>query len=215
VNVVVVGGGGHARSVLDALRTSAQPLAAIACTDSDPALRGHLIDGIPIVGDDGCLPALLSEGVSGACLGVGGTGDNRPRALLHERLLTLGFELPAIVHGFAYVASHASLGAGVLVLVGAAVGAGATVGDGVIVGAGAIVEHDCSIGDHAHLASGCVLGGSVAIGRGAHVGLGATILQGRAVGERAVVGAGAVVIHDVQAETTVVGCPASSRGSSS
>ena len=37
---------------------------------------------------------------------------------------------------------------------------------------------------------------------------GATVIQGRRIGKNAVVGAGAVVIHDVPADTTVVGVPA-------
>lgn len=209
--LVVAGAGGHARSVLDALRASHAPFTPVACTDPDPALRGEVLAGVPIAGDDEILPALLVDGVRAACVGVGGIGDNRPRAALHARLVRLGFELPAVVHGSAQVSCTATVGRGSVVLAGAMVGTGTTVGEDVIVGSGSIVEHDCSIGDHVHLASGCVLGGAVAIAQGAHVGLGATVLQGRAVGEWAVVGAGAVVVHDVLAGETVVGCPASVR----
>ena len=209
--LVVVGAGGHARSVLDALRTARDVFTPVVCTDPDPALCGRSVAGVPIAGDDDILPGLLADGVAGACVGVGGVGDNRPRAELHARLLRLGFELPAVVHGCAQIASSATVGPGSVVLAGAIVGTGTTVGEDVIVGSGAIVEHGCSIGDHAHLASGCVLGGAVTIAQGAHVGLGATVLQGRSVGEWAVVGAGAVVVHDVPAGETVVGCPASAR----
>lgn len=212
MRLVVAGAGGHARAVLDALRTSAMGFEPVACTDPDPALRGEAIEGVPIVGGDDLLPDLLGTGVAAACLGVGGTGENRPRARLYEHLRALGFELPAVVHGFAHIARSATLGSATVVLAGAVVGARAAMGDDVIVGSGALVEHDSQIADHVHLASGCVLGGAVTLAAYAHVGLGATILQGRKVGERAVVGAGAVVVSDVPPGQTVVGCPAAPKG---
>lgn len=211
MKLVLVGGGGHARAVLDALQTSTARLEPVACTDPDPELHGASLDGVPIEGGDELLGDLLSRGLTGACIGVGGTADNRPRAAVFERLIELGFELPPVVHGSAYVAASATLGAGDVVLAGAIVGGGASCGDNVIVGGNVVVDHDCSIGDHVHLAGGCVLGGAVTVHRGAHVGLGSRILQGRTVGEDAVVGAGAVVIRDVPAGETVVGCPATRR----
>ncbi|HXN37064.1 MAG TPA: acetyltransferase [Solirubrobacteraceae bacterium] len=211
MRLVVAGAGGHARSVLEALRTSTGTLQATACTDADATLHGSAIGGVPIVGDDGVLASLREQGVLAACLGLGGVGDNRPRAALHARLATLDFDLPSIAHGSAYVSATATLGDASVVLARAVVCAGAYLNDDVIVGSGAVVEHDCRIGAHAHLASGCVLGGAVSVGAGAHVGLGATILQGRSVGAWATVGAGAVVTRDVPAGETVVGCPASSR----
>jgi|HubBroStandDraft_6_1064221.scaffolds.fasta_scaffold84082_3 sugar O-acyltransferase (sialic acid O-acetyltransferase NeuD family) len=208
----MVGAGGHARSVLDALRTGQEPLDAVACTDPDPGLHGGTLDGVPIVGDDEALSLLLADGVQLACIGVGGTGDNRPRAALYERIEGLGFDLPTVIHGFTHVATSAQLGPGSVVLAGAVLGAGAIVGANAIVGSGAIVEHDCRIGDHVHLASGCVLGGGVSVATAAHVGLGARILQGRGVGTNAIVGAGAVVVRDVSAGETVVGAPAVRMG---
>ncbi len=208
MKLILAGCGGHGRAVLDAVRTSAAPLEPVAGTDPDPRRHGESVDGVPIEGDDGVLAELLARGFTGACIGVGGTADNDPRAVLFKRLDALGFELPPVVHGSAHVAASATLDAADVVLAGGVVGAGAACGKNVIVGSNVVVEHDCQIGDHVHLASGCVLGGAVTVSRGAHIGLGARVLQGRTVGERAVVGAGAVVIDDVPAGKTVVGCPA-------
>ncbi len=211
MKVLVAGAGGHARSVIEALRSRPGGLEPVACTDPDPAWTGGELDGIPVVGDDSELERLLAEGVRGACLGVGGTGDNSPRARLFARLRTLGFDLPPVVHATAIVASSARLGAGTQVLAGAIVGAGAVVGENVIVNSAAVVEHDCLIGDHVHLATACALGGTVEVQDGAHVGIRACIIQGLCIGSRALVGAGAVVIRDVEPGALVVGCPASTR----
>jgi UDP-perosamine 4-acetyltransferase len=211
MRAVVVGAGGHARSILDALLTSGSALEPIALTDPEPTLHGASIEGIPVVGGDELLPRLLGDGVRAASVGVGGVGDNHPRAGLHAHLLALGFQLPPVVHGSAHVAPSARLGDASVVLAGAIVCSGVSIGRDVIVGSGAVVEHCCAVEDHVHVASGSVLGGDVAVATGAHIGLGATILQGRRIGPWAVVGAGAVVTRDVPAGDTVTGFPATAR----
>jgi sugar O-acyltransferase (sialic acid O-acetyltransferase NeuD family) len=211
MKVVVVGAGGHARSLIEALRSGGGELEPVACTDPDQSRHGTTLDGVLVIGDDRELPRLLADGVRGACVGVGGTRDNGPREQLYDELRARGFQLPAVVHSSAVVAVSASLGGGAQVLAGAIVGAGAVVGENVIVNSGAIVEHDCWIDDHVHLATGCALGGGVSVRRAAHVGIAACVLQGLTVGERAVIGGGAVVIDDVPAGHLAVGCPASAR----
>jgi UDP-perosamine 4-acetyltransferase len=196
--------------VLEALRGAG--LHEIAgLTDPRPELHGAEVDGAPVLGDDGILPRLLSEGVGAAAIGVGGTGDNGPRERVFTSVEALGFDLPPVVSPAAFVAASARLGRGVVVLPAAVVGAGATLGRNVIVNSAAVVEHDCDIGDHVHVASGAILGGHTRVGAGAHVGLGASVRQGIEIGAGALVGAGAVVVSDVAPGTTVLGSPARAR----
>jgi acetyltransferase EpsM len=77
-----------------------------------------------------------------------------------------------------------------------------------IVNVGATVSHNARLGDFATVAPGAHLAGNVHLGEGADIGIGASVTQGNTIGEWAIVGAGAVVIGDVEANTTVVGCPA-------
>src|SRR5262249_11446133 len=106
MKLVLVGAGGHARSVLAAARTSGLH-EVVACTDPRPEVASATVDGIPIVGDDSFLPEILGTGVPGACIGVGGARDNHPRSDLFDRLVRVGFELPPIVHGAAIIAESA------------------------------------------------------------------------------------------------------------
>jgi UDP-perosamine 4-acetyltransferase len=207
VKIVVIGAGGHARSVIEALRAGGlhDP---VACTDPRPELHGSRIDDVPVLGDDARLEALRAEGVPGAALGVGGTRDNAPRARLFQLAQDLGFDLPSVVHPSAAVSAGAVLGEGSVVLAGAVVGPGATVGRNAIVNSGAVVEHDVRLFDHVHVASGAVLGGGVQAGESAHIGLGAAVVQGVEIGAGTVVGAGAVVVRDVPAGAVVAGVPA-------
>ena len=208
MKAVIAGAGGHARSVLDAAR-SAGGLEPVAATD--PRAGERELDGVPVVGGDERLAELRASGVEAALLGVGGTGDNGPRARLLALLEELGFVLPPVVHASASVAPTARLGAGTVVLARAVVGPGAEIGRGAIVNSGAIVEHDCVLADHVHVASGAVLGGAVQLQEGAHVGLGATVLPGLRIGAAAIAGAGAVVVRDLAAGVVAVGVPAVPR----
>lgn len=207
MKLVVAGAGGHARSVIDAIRSSGRD-EVVACTDPRPDLAGTAIDGVPIVGDDSNLPTLRENDVRGACLGLGGAGDNGPRARLFEHLRSLGFRLPSIVHPSAIVAGSATIGEATVVLAGAVVGAGATIDEDVVVNTGAVVEHDCIIGAHAHIATGALLGGGVIVEELAHIGIGASVIHGIRIGGGAVVGGGSAVIRNVEPQATVAGCPA-------
>lgn len=210
MNAVIAGGGGHARSVIAAVRAQAV-LRLVAATDPRADLAGGTLDGVPLIGGDERLAGLLDDGVQAAVIGVGGTGDNAPRARVHQMLEQLGFELPSVVHPRACLADTALLGAGTVVLAGANVGPGVVIGANVIVNTSAVVEHDCVLEADVHVASGAILGGGVRVDRGAHVGLGAVVLQGRRIGAGALIGAGAVVIRDVPPGATVVGVPAAPR----
>ena len=65
MKLVLVGGGGHARSVLDAVRSGSLH-EVVACTDPRPELTGTELDGVPILGDDSLLPGLLASGIGAA-----------------------------------------------------------------------------------------------------------------------------------------------------
>lgn len=204
---VIVGGGGHARVVIDTLRASgdASPYAVL---DRNAQLWGKDVDGVPVLGGDDLLRELLGRGVTRFAIGVGGVGDNGPRRRLFDLALAQGFRPVTAKHPTAVCSPAAEVGDGSLLAPLAIVNAGATVGRNVIVNSGAIVEHDCLVGDHVHLATGATLAATVRVGTGAHVGAGATVRQGLTIGEGAIVGAGAVVVADVAPGVIVVGVPA-------
>lgn len=205
--IVIVGGGGHARVLIDALRAAGETR-TIGVLDADRARIGTSVFGVPIVGDDAILPDLADSGTRYFAVGIGGTGDNAPRARLFEKAVSLGLQPLTIVHPRAVVSVFSVVGAGCQILAGAIVGPGVTLGCNVIVNTAAVVEHDCVIGDHTHIATGARLASTVRIGDRAHVGVAATVRQVITIGAASVVGAGAVVVKDVSPGTVVIGVPA-------
>jgi sugar O-acyltransferase (sialic acid O-acetyltransferase NeuD family) len=204
---VILGGGGHARVILDILQASGS-VGIYGILDSDSSRWGTEWCGTRVVGGDEQLPALIRRGVTLFAVGLGGVGDNRPRQRLFELALEHRLEPLTVIHATAVVSSRVTVGRGCQLLPGSIVNAGAEVGVNVIVNTGAIIEHDCRLGHHVHVATGARMSGGVHIGDRAHIGTGAVVRQSVSIGSDAVVGAGAVVIADVPPGTVVVGNPA-------
>jgi sugar O-acyltransferase (sialic acid O-acetyltransferase NeuD family) len=204
--VLLLGGGGHAKCVIDAMRAwrSYTPVGVLDL----PGRRGDTVLGVKITGSDSDLPAFYKRGLRLAFVSLGSTGDPARRLALWDLAEKAGYEFPNIIHPASIVSEHARLGEGVYIGPGAIVNAGASVGDGCIVNSGAIVEHDCRLGNFVHVAPGAVLSAGVTVGDRSHIGTGACTAQYLAIGEDTVVGAGSVVVKNLPAKAVCVGNPA-------
>ena len=94
---VILGGGGHARVVIDILQTSAG-VTPYAVLDQDRSLWNGELLGVPIRGGDELLPNLVSQGVTQFVVGVGSVGDNHPRRRLFELGLAHGLAPLTVQH---------------------------------------------------------------------------------------------------------------------
>lgn len=203
--VVIIGGGGHAKVVIEILRAAGETVAAIV--DADPTPRTIL--GVPVVGDDLALPALRERGLTRLFVAV---GDNRLRETLGRKARGMGFILANAVHPSAIVSPSARLGEGVAVMAGAVINAESQIADLAIINTGAVVDHDCRLGAAAHVAPGAALAGGVSVGDRAFLGVGVRVIPGVTIGADTVVGAGGVVVRNLPAAVLAVGVPAKIRG---
>lgn len=202
---VLLGAGGHARVVLDAMRSSGLPLPDFAL---DAAKTGSLIDGVPVDGGDEMLPAVYEKGITYFVMGIGGQGTSPLRSRIWKTAEDSGLVPLTIIHSSAIVSPSAVIGPGAQILAGAVVNAGARIGCGVIINTSSVVEHDCQIGDFCHIAPRSCLGGGVNLGEYSHVGIGAVVREYRIVGPHTLVGAGAVVVSDLPGHCRALGIPA-------
>lgn len=206
MRVVVMGAGGHARVLLDAVRLEGR-LEVVGVLD--PQLPANsMFEGLPILGDDSYVANMGDKGVAGVLIGVGSTTVSDKRKALYMRVLQVGLSLPVVRHPRATIADTVKLGSGSVVFAGSVINAGTQIGVNAIINTGALIDHDCRIGDHVHIGPGAHIAGGVHVGDQAHVGIGSTIIQGVVIGPRALVAAGAVVIDDVSAGIHVRGVPA-------
>ncbi len=201
----MIGGGGHARVLVDALQAAGVEVLGIL--ERDPTDWGTTVSGVPVLGGDD-LAHTYPPGTVTLALAVAGFGDRPRRRAVYAAWRDRGYDWATIVHPGATVSPSAEIGEGAQVLAGAIVNPGAKVGPMAILNTGSIVEHDCVLGEGAHLAPGAVLGGGAHVGAWAQVGIHASVLHGRRVEAFAIVGAGAVVTCDVDEATVVTGVPA-------
>lgn len=196
--IILVGAGGHARVVYDAIRAANGP--EVEVWDENSNLVGTAFLDTTVRQKQFALPKGTTVHVA--------IGDNRIRSLICARFMSEGRSLAIVKHPAACVSRFATIGAGCFVAASAICAPGTELGEGSIVNHGAIVDHDCKIGQWCHIAPGSVLGGNVRLGEGVLLGSGAVVLPGRTIGDWAQVGAGAVVTRDVPDGAIVKGVPA-------
>jgi len=198
---VIIGGGGHAACVIDALDGSGYEI--VGCTDQALPIGHHVCSGISVIGKEDCLERLFGEGTAYAFIGIGGAQSNEQRRAKFERASAIGFVLPPVIHPSAIVSKAAVIGHGCHVLVGATIGPRCTIGNNVVVNQGTIICHDSIVLDHAHLTPGAIIAGGVNIGPMTVVGMGATVLLGVRIGANCLIHNGAHISADVGDNTIV------------
>lgn len=206
-SVIVIGAGGHARVVADALLCA--DVRVLGFTDADPSSWGLTNFGLPILGGD---DVLASYDPTTVCL-ANGIGMVDPQGSIVRRqvqgkLAACSWRFVAVHHPSAIISPRAQLAEDVQVLAGAVIQAGASVGAGAIINSRAVVEHDVRVGAWTHVAPGAVICGGAQIGSSAHVGAGAVVRQGIELGNSVLVGVGAAVVRHQLSVTSLAGVPA-------
>ena len=203
--MVIIGSGGHAAVVADALLSAGREV--LGFTDADPSRHGQLVFGLPILGDDSVLDDHKGRALHLAN-GIGGTRGEPLRRVVQRGLEARGWEFVQVIHPAAVISPFAVVAAGAQLLASCVVQARAVVGEGCIINSAAVVEHDVELGEFVHVACNATLCGNVRVGANSHIGAGAVLRQGVQIGINTVVGAGAVVIRNCADGSTLVGTPA-------
>jgi UDP-perosamine 4-acetyltransferase len=199
--VLVFGGGGHGKQVIDLLRrlTALEPAGII----DDTLPPGERVAGVEVLGGVDSLERARERGLDLAVNAVGGVNDIEARAAVSARLRAAGFRLPTLVDPSAVVEPSATLDDGCQVFALAYVGSHSRLAQDVLVNATAVVNHDCSLGATTNLSPGALLAGQVTTGELVRVGMGATVNVELTLGRLSRVGNGATVKADVPASTRV------------
>lgn len=203
--IVLIGGGGHAASVLDALirRIEFEVVGIV-----DPSVRvGETLLGIPFLGGDEELPKIFNSGVKAATISVGSIENTDLRVKLYKMVKDIGFYLPVVRDPTAIVGCGSQISEGTFIGKGAIVNALSEIGKMAIINSNVVIEHECKIGEYCHIAPGSILGGKVNVGDYTHIGIGSVIIQGVNVGRYSLIGAGSVVIKDIAGHKIAYGNP--------
>ena len=201
--MVLLGGGGHCVSVLDAVIR--QGIYKDIRILDRPSQIGKRVLQYTISGSDEELVELFREGYRDAFVTVGSIQDSSLRKKLAQRIREAGFHFINVIDPSATVAESVVMGTGIFVGKRAVINAGSEIGDMAIINTGAIVEHGNRVGAYAHVSVGAVLCGDVSVGVDCLIGANATILQGLTIGEQSIVGAGSLILKNVPPYSKVYG----------
>jgi len=206
--VIIIGSGGHAAVVADALMAAGRRV--LGFTDNDASRHGFRLCGLVVLGGDSALArhAIADVELANGIGGAGKSGTAGLRSHVQLGLEAQGWRFASVRHPSAVVSPFAQVGAGTQLLAACVVQAGAAVARGCIINTAAVVEHDTQLEAFVHVACGAVLCGNVTVGTHSHIGAGAVIRQGVQLGEHSVVGAGAVVLNNFPGGGTLLGVPA-------
>ena len=172
IRLLVVGAGGHGRSVAEAAELSGQFEVVGLLDDSLPA--GESVLGVPVLG-----PVIgMAHHRASAYQAIMAIGNNTVSERLSQQLAAAGFKRATVVHPRAIVSPSAGLGAGSAVMAGAIVGTEARLGISSIVNCGAVVDHHATVEDFGHLGVNATMAGGAVLGRGAWMQAGAALGYG-------------------------------------
>jgi len=137
---LVLGAGGHCRSLLSILLEKCNCEYQLqGIVDTQPVNGDESILGIKVVGSVNDLASYFNNGATALFLAI---GDNRLRGQYYKKAKEIGFELPNLIAGDAYIAQTALLGDCNLICHRTHLGPMSRIGNANILNTGSILEHE-------------------------------------------------------------------------
>lgn len=202
-DLILIGGGGHCKSVLDAAESAGYNILGVL---DMPEEVGKQILSTRVIGTDDDIPAYVDK--AEFVITVGFIKNPAVRIGLYHKIKDAGGELATIVASTAYVSKYATIGEGTVVLHQAFVNAGAKVGCNVILNTATNIEHDAVIGDHCHISTGVMVNGECKVGNRSFIGSQSVLANCITVGDDIIVGAGSFVRKSISEKGIYSGNPA-------
>lgn len=204
-DIILIGGGGHCRSVIDTLNFLNE-FNIVGILDIREKV-GRFINNVMVIGTDEELRKYYLEGIQYAFITIGNIENRKLRVKLYENAKKIGYKFPIIKDNTSIVSNNAYIQEGTFIGKGVIINTNVRIGRNCIINSGSIIEHDCIVEDFVHIAPGCVLSGGVLIGSNSHIGANSTIIQNKKIGSSTIIGAGSVVVKDIGSNTKAYGNP--------
>lgn len=201
--IILVGGGGHCKSVIDVAESAGYSVLGIL---DMPELVGTTVLGYPVIGTDDNISDYVDDALF--IVTVGHIKDASLRIKLHERIKNAGGRLATLIASTAYVSRFASIGEGSVIMHKAMVNADAHIGSGCIINTFANIEHDAFIGDYCHISTGTMVNGNCTVGEGVFLGSQSVLVNGISITDGCVFAAGSMIRKNIIRKGIYSGNPA-------
>lgn len=157
-SLILVGGGGHCKSVIDVAESAGYTILGIL---DRPEKVGKCVLNYEVIGTDADMAKYADKAEFIVTVGQIKSPDLRIK--LHQMLADAGCRLATIISPTAHVSPYATVGEGTVVMHQAVVNADAHIGKGCIVNTFANIEHDVRVGNYCHISTGSMINGGAEV----------------------------------------------------
>ena len=202
-NLILIGGGGHCKSVIDVAESAGYNILGIL---DIPEEFGKSVLDYKVIGTDEDIPQYADK--ASFIITVGFIKNPAIRVRIYNKVKEVGGKLATIVASTAHVSRYATLCEGTVVMHQAVVNAGTQVGVNCIINTFCNIEHDAVIGNHCHISTGSMVNGDCKVGERVFIGSQSVLANSITVGDDIIIGAGSVVRKSISEKGIYVGNPA-------
>lgn len=202
-NLILVGGGGHCKSVIDVAESAGYNILGILDMPED---IGKSVLAYKVIGTDDDIPQYVDK--AEFLITVGFIKNPAIRIRIYNKIKEAGGKLATIVASTARVSKYATIGEGTVIMHQAFVNAGAQIGANCIINTFSNIEHDAHVGDQCHISTGTMVNGDCMVGQRVFIGSQSVLANGIEVGDDIVVGAGSLVRKSIKVKGIYSGNPA-------
>ena len=202
-NLILVGGGGHCKSVIEAAESAGYNILGVLDT---PENVGKQVLAYSVIGTDDDIPQYVDK--AEFVITVGFIKNPAIRIKLYNKVKEAGGKLATVIASTAHVSKYSTIGEGTVVMHQAFVNAGAHIGANCSINTFCNVEHDAQIGDQCHISTGTMVNGDCKVGDRCFIGSQSVLSNGITIGEDIIVGAASFVRKSISDKGIYAGNPA-------
>ena len=202
-NLILVGGGGHCKSVIDVAESAGYNILGILDMPEDV---GKKVLDYKVIGTDDDIPQYVDK--AEFVITVGFIKNPTTRIKLYNKVKAAGGRLATIIASTAHVSKYAEPGEGTVIMHHAFVNAGAHIGANCIINTFCNIEHDAQIGDQCHISTGSMVNGDCKVGDRCFIGSQSVLANSITIDEDIIVGAASFVRKSISEKGIYSGNPA-------
>ena len=202
-NLILVGGGGHCKSVIEAAESAGYNILGVLDT---PENVDKQVLAYSVIGTDDDIPQYVDK--AEFVITVGFIKNPAIRIKLYNKVKEAGGKLATVIASTAHVSRYSYIGEGTVIMHQAFVNAGAHIGANCIINTFCNIEHDAQIGDQCHISTGTMVNGDCKVGERVFIGSQSVLANGIEVCDDVIVGAGSFVRKTIRQKGIYSGNPA-------
>lgn len=198
--LIIVGGGGHARSILSIAKQNKLFSKLIGYTDLN---KGNL--PIKYLGSDETIIKKYKANEITLLMGIGINLKLRQKIIRKFQK----YNFLKLIDKNSIISDNCNIGEGSVIFPNATIGPNVKIGRFCVIHNSVVIEHDVSVKDNSYIGPGAVVCGNVKISKNVLLGANSTMIQDTFIEQNCILGAGSVLIKSFKnKDKSLIGAPA-------